>query len=127
VHGREVRLTRTQYKLFAMMMRNAGKVLTNERILLSVWGPSFPHETQYLRVYMGQLRRKFEENPARSRHFITTLELAIAFGAKSTPNCLSFALVSLRLHKNIVTSTNLAIVVRRPIDTNICLYFMPLL
>ena len=69
--GQEVRLTPTQYKLFAMMMRNAGKVLTHEQILLSVWGPSYTHETQYLRVYMGQVRRKFEVDPARPRYFVT--------------------------------------------------------
>jgi two-component system KDP operon response regulator KdpE len=71
VSGREVRLTPTQYKLFAMMMRNAGKVLTHEQILFSVWGPAYTRETQYLRVYMGQLRHKFEEDPARPRHFLT--------------------------------------------------------
>lgn len=69
--GQEVRLTPTQYKLFAMMMRNAGKVLTHEQILLSVWGPSYTHETQYLRVHMGQIRRKFEADPARPRYFVT--------------------------------------------------------
>jgi two-component system, OmpR family, KDP operon response regulator KdpE len=71
VSGREVRLTPTQYKLFAMLMRNAGKVMTHEQILLGVWGPAYTRETQYLRVYMGQLRQKFEEEPARPRHFLT--------------------------------------------------------
>jgi two-component system KDP operon response regulator KdpE len=71
LRGQEVRLTPTQYKLFAMMMRNAGKVLTHEQLLLSVWGPSYTHETQYLRVYMGQIRRKFEADPARPRYFLT--------------------------------------------------------
>ncbi len=69
--GPRVRLTPTQYKLFATMMRNAGKVLTHEQILFSVWGPSYTHETQYLRVYMSQLRRKFEEDSARPRYFLT--------------------------------------------------------
>jgi two-component system KDP operon response regulator KdpE len=71
VDGREVRLTPTQYKLFATMMRNAGKVLTHEQILFAVWGPAYTRETQYLRVYMGQLRQKFEQDPARPRHFLT--------------------------------------------------------
>ena len=71
VAGREVRLTPTQYKLLAMMMRNAGKVLTHEQILFTVWGPAYTRETQYLRVYMGQLRQKFEAEPARPRYFIT--------------------------------------------------------
>jgi two-component system, OmpR family, KDP operon response regulator KdpE len=71
VDGREVRLTPTQYKLFATMMRNAGKVLTHEQILLAVWGPAYTRETQYLRVFMGQLRQKFESDPARPQHFLT--------------------------------------------------------
>ncbi len=71
VEGREVRLTPTQYKLFATMMRSAGKVLTHEQILFAVWGPAYTRETQYLRVYMGQLRQKFEQDPARPQRFIT--------------------------------------------------------
>jgi two-component system KDP operon response regulator KdpE len=71
VGDREVRLTPTQYKLFGTMMRNAGKVLTHEQILFSVWGPAYTKETQYLRVYMGQLRQKFEEDPARPRYLVT--------------------------------------------------------
>jgi two-component system KDP operon response regulator KdpE len=71
VAGREVRLTPTQYKLFGVMMRNAGKVLTHEQILFMVWGPAYTKETQYLRVYMGKLRQTFEKEPARPRYFIT--------------------------------------------------------
>jgi two-component system KDP operon response regulator KdpE len=71
VDGREVRLTPTQYKLFATMMRNAGKVLTHEQILFAVWGPAYTREAQYLRVYMCQLRQKFEQDAARPRYFIT--------------------------------------------------------
>jgi len=71
VGEREVRLTPTQYKLFGTLMRNAGKVLTHEQILFTVWGPAYTKETQYLRVYMGQLRQKFEEDPARPRYLIT--------------------------------------------------------
>jgi two-component system KDP operon response regulator KdpE len=71
--GAEVSLTPTQYKLFAMLMRNAGKVLTHEQILFSVWGPAYTRETQYLRVYMGKIRQKFEVNPARPRYFVTEL------------------------------------------------------
>jgi two-component system KDP operon response regulator KdpE len=69
--GREVRLTPKQYKLFATLMRNAGKVLTHEQLLLSVWGPAYARETQYLRVYMGHLRQKFEENPSAPQYFLT--------------------------------------------------------
>ncbi|HLK35798.1 MAG TPA: response regulator [Polyangiaceae bacterium] len=71
VGGRNVRLTPTQYKLFGVMMRNAGKVLTHEQILFMVWGPAYTKETQYLRVYMGKLRQKFEQDAARPKYFIT--------------------------------------------------------
>jgi two-component system, OmpR family, KDP operon response regulator KdpE len=71
VAGREVRLTPTQYKLFTTLMRNAGKVMTHEQILFAVWGPAYTRETQYLRVYMGQLRQKFEADPARPKYFVT--------------------------------------------------------
>jgi two-component system KDP operon response regulator KdpE len=71
VRGNEVRLTPTQYKLFGVLMRNAGKVLTHEQILFMVWGPAYTKETQYLRVYMGKLRQKFETDPARPRYFTT--------------------------------------------------------
>jgi two-component system KDP operon response regulator KdpE len=69
--GREVRLTPRQYKLFATMMRNAGRVMTHEQILREVWGPACTRETQYLRVYMGQLRQKFEIDASRPKFFIT--------------------------------------------------------
>jgi len=71
VREREVRLTPTQYKLFGTLMRNAGKVLTHEQILFTVWGPAYTKETQYLRVYMGQLRQKLEKDPAQPRYLIT--------------------------------------------------------
>jgi two-component system KDP operon response regulator KdpE len=70
VGGQEVRLTPRQYKLFETMMRSAGKVLTHEEIMTAVWGPSHTRATQYLRVYMGQLRRKFEIVNARRFYFI---------------------------------------------------------
>jgi two-component system KDP operon response regulator KdpE len=69
--GCEVRLTATQYKLFGTLMRNAGKILTHEQLLFTVWGPAYTKETQYLRVYMGQLRQKFEKDPARPRYLVT--------------------------------------------------------
>ena len=67
----EVRLTPTEYKLLALLMRHAGKVLTHEHVLREVWGPQYVKETQYLRVYMGQLRRKIERDAARPRYLVT--------------------------------------------------------
>ena len=67
----EVRLTPTEYKLFALLMRHPGKVLTHRHILTEVWGPNRADQTQYLRVYMLQLRHKLEAEPARPKHLVT--------------------------------------------------------
>jgi two-component system KDP operon response regulator KdpE len=82
VSGQEIHLTPTQYKLFATLMRNSGKVLTHEQILHAVWGPAYTKETQYLRVYMGKLRQKFEKDPARPRHFVT--EAGVGYRLRAT-------------------------------------------
>ncbi len=71
VAGRMVHLTPTEYKLFGLLMRNAGRVMTHRQLLEATWGPSYANETQYVRVYMGQLRQKLEENPARPRYLVT--------------------------------------------------------
>lgn len=71
VDEREVHLTPIEYKLLATLVRHAGKVLTHRHLLREVWGPGYATESQYLRVYMGQLRRKLEENPARPRYLRT--------------------------------------------------------
>jgi two-component system KDP operon response regulator KdpE len=52
-------------------MKNAGKVLTHQQLLVTVWGPAYAKETQYLRVYMGQLRQKLERDAAHPRYFVT--------------------------------------------------------
>ncbi len=67
----EVHLSRIEYKLLAALMKHAGKVLTHRQLLVEVWGPSHANETQYLRVYMGQLRHKLEREPARPRYLLT--------------------------------------------------------
>lgn len=69
--GKEVHLTPNEYKLFAVLMKNAGKVLTHRQLLKDVWGPSYASQTQYLRVYMAQLRHKLERDAARPRHLVT--------------------------------------------------------
>jgi two-component system, OmpR family, KDP operon response regulator KdpE len=65
IKGREVHLTPIEYRLLSLLAQNAGKVLTHRQILKEVWGPGHSDETHYLRVYMAQLRRKIEEDPAR--------------------------------------------------------------
>lgn len=65
--GQEVRLTRTEYKLLATLVKYAGKVVTHRQLLREVWGPGAADRSHYLRVYMGQLRHKLERDPARPR------------------------------------------------------------
>lgn len=71
VAGREVHLTPNEYKLFAYLMKNAGKVLTHRQLLKEVWGPAYATQTHYLRVYMVQLRHKLEAEAARPRYLVT--------------------------------------------------------
>jgi two-component system KDP operon response regulator KdpE len=69
--GVEVHLTPIEYKLLTVLIRHAEKVVTHQQLLKEVWGPACTNETHYLRVYMGQLRRKLEGDPARPRYLIT--------------------------------------------------------
>jgi two-component system KDP operon response regulator KdpE len=71
VEGKEVHLTRTEYKLLTALAKHAGKVLTHRHLLLEVWGPEMTEQSHYLRVFMGQLRHKIEKDPARPRHILT--------------------------------------------------------
>jgi two-component system KDP operon response regulator KdpE len=68
---REVKLTPKEYELLRSLVIHAGKVLTHEHLLREVWGPWFTRETHYLRIYVGQLRRKIEPNPAQPQYIIT--------------------------------------------------------
>jgi two-component system KDP operon response regulator KdpE len=69
--GREIKLTPKQYDLLRVLVTNAGKVLTHQQLLRQVWGPGYSEESQYLRVYVGQLRQKIEPNPARPSYILT--------------------------------------------------------
>ena len=64
-------LTPTEYKLLAVLVRHAGKVLTHRQLLKEVWGAQLREQTHYLRVYMAQLRHKLEADPARPRLLLT--------------------------------------------------------
>lgn len=68
---REIKLTLTEYEIVKNLAINAGKVITHSYLLRTVWGPSYEKEVQYLRVYIGQIRRKLERDPSRPRHIIT--------------------------------------------------------
>ncbi|WP_330299032.1 response regulator [Streptomyces sp. NBC_00503] len=69
--GRDVRLTPTEWHLLEVLVRNGGKLVSQKQLLQEVWGPSYGTETNYLRVYMAQLRRKLEADPSHPIHFIT--------------------------------------------------------
>ncbi|TVR04965.1 MAG: response regulator [Spirochaetaceae bacterium] len=73
VGEREIHLTPTEYRLLVHLAQHAGRVLTHGAILKHVWGPSREGETQYLRVFMANLRRKIEDNPAEPRFLLTEL------------------------------------------------------
>lgn len=80
-HGEQVRLTPTEWSLLELMVRHAGKLVPGKQMLLEVWGPAYEHETHYLRVYLAQLRRKLEPDPARPRYFITEPGVGYRFEA----------------------------------------------
>jgi two-component system KDP operon response regulator KdpE len=71
VDDNEIKLTLTEYEIVKNLAINAGKVITHRVLLRTVWGPSYENEVQYLRVYIGQLRRKLEHDPSRPKHIIT--------------------------------------------------------
>jgi two-component system KDP operon response regulator KdpE len=71
VKSTEVHLTPIEYKLLALLVKNAGRVITHRQLLREVWGPNSVEHTHYLRVYMGQLRHKIEENPSRPLYIVT--------------------------------------------------------
>jgi len=71
VAGNEVHLTPIEYRLLATLVKHAGKVLTHGQLLREVWGPPYAERAHYLHVYMAQLRRKVESDPARPRYLLT--------------------------------------------------------
>ncbi len=70
LNEKEIHLTPIEYRLLTVLIKNAGKVVTHTHLLKEVWGPVYGGQTQYLRVYMTQLRRKLESNPARPKFLI---------------------------------------------------------
>lgn len=81
VRGAEVHLTPIEYKLLVALLQNAGGVVTHRQLLQQVWGPGNVEQMQYLRVYMTQLRRKLEKNPARPQYLVT--EAGVGYRLKS--------------------------------------------
>ncbi|KOV99812.1 Fis family transcriptional regulator [Streptomyces sp. NRRL B-1140] len=69
--GKDVRLTPTEWHLLEVLVRNSGRLVGRKQLLQQVWGPAYGRETNYLRVYMAQLRRKLEADPSHPKHLIT--------------------------------------------------------
>jgi len=78
---REVKLTRTEYQLLAMLVRHAGKVITHRQLLTEVWGPNAGDKGGYLRVYMRHLRHKLETDPASPRYLLTEIGVGYRMAA----------------------------------------------
>jgi two-component system, OmpR family, KDP operon response regulator KdpE len=75
----KVHLTPTEWHLVEILVRHPGKLVSQRQLLQEVWGPKYEEETNYLRVYMAQIRRKLEPDPARPRYFITEAGMGYRF------------------------------------------------
>jgi two-component system KDP operon response regulator KdpE len=78
-HGEEVHLTPTEWGMLEMLVRNRGKLVGRKELLREVWGPAYLNETHYLRVFLAQLRRKLEDDPAHPRHLLTEAGMGYRF------------------------------------------------
>ncbi|MFI0975652.1 response regulator [Streptomyces sp. NPDC021093] len=79
--GHDVRLTPTEWQLLEILICNPGRLITQRRLLQDVWGPAHSKKSNYLRVYMAQLRRKLEPDPAHPRYLITEPGMGYRFEA----------------------------------------------
>lgn len=77
--GENVHLTRTEWGVLELLVRNEGKLVSQRDILRTVWGPGHERETHYLRIYLGQLRQKLEKDPAAPVHLITETGMGYRF------------------------------------------------
>jgi two-component system KDP operon response regulator KdpE len=78
-NGADIRLTPTEWKMLEVLARSPEKLVTQQQLLAEVWGPSYAKETNYLRVYIAQLRRKLEPDPANPRHLMTEAGIGYRF------------------------------------------------
>jgi two-component system, OmpR family, KDP operon response regulator KdpE len=75
--GVEIHLTPIEYRLLGLLIANAGRVMTQKQLLHEVWGPKHGERSHYLRIYMGHLRQKLEDEPAQPKHILT--ETAVGY------------------------------------------------
>ncbi len=78
-NGEILKLTSTEFSLLAMLAKNSGRVLTHQTILKEIWGFGYIGQTQYLRVFVAQLRKKIEDNPAKPKYLITESGIGYRF------------------------------------------------
>ncbi|HQR32462.1 MAG TPA: response regulator transcription factor [Blastocatellia bacterium] len=83
VRGEEVHLTPKEYELLVYLIRHDGKVLTHRILLGAIWGGDYTEQTEYLRVFIGQLRKKIEADPAKPRYILTEPWIGYRFNAES--------------------------------------------
>lgn len=86
VEGEAVRLTPTEWHVVEMLIRNPRKLVSQGQLLKEVWGPKYSEETDYLRVYMAQIRRKLEPDPSHPRYFITEPGMGYRFEPDPGPS-----------------------------------------
>ena len=84
--GTAIRLTPTEWHLVEILVRHPGKLVSQRQLLQEVWGPRYEEETNYLRVYMAQVRRKLEPQPSRPRYFITEPGMGYRFEPDGEPS-----------------------------------------
>ena len=77
-----IKLTSTEYSLFALFARNEGKVLTHQFLLRAIWGPGYINQSQYLRVFIAQIRKKIENDPNRPEYLLTESGVGYRFIGK---------------------------------------------
>lgn len=77
-----LKLTGTEYSLLTLLMKNEGKVMIHQYLLKQVWGPQYVHESQYLRVFIAQLRKKIETDPNRPEYIITESGVGYRFAGR---------------------------------------------
>lgn len=83
VRGEEVHLTPKEYELLVYLIRHTGKVLTHRVLLGAIWGGDYTEQTEYLRVFIGQLRKKIESDPAKPHYILTEPWIGYRFNADS--------------------------------------------
>lgn len=82
IDNEPIKLTATEYSLLTLLAKNDGRVLTHQYILRSIWGPGYTQQSQYLRVFVGQLRKKIEPNPNNPKFILTESGIGYRFCTK---------------------------------------------